>query len=309
MRYLFLLESESTLDAHPELLLLLLAALLAVLTLCFFAVRRILSPLKEIEKGVSDVALGHLDTTVAIRSRDELGRLAKQFNSMLERVRNMMSAKEQLLLDVSHEFRSPLTRIRVALEIPGEQARASIVRAIKDLEAMLAELLESARLGDVQGRLKLEEINIAETLRDLAQLFEDQKPGIRLGFSETTLLCFADPARFQIALRNLVENAMKYSSHQAQPVEIGLQRSTHNTVRMTIRDHGMGMASDELEFIFEPFYRVDRSRVKATGGYGLGLALSKKIIEAHLGSIRVESALGAGATFIIELPCESQGAL
>jgi signal transduction histidine kinase len=69
----------------------------------------------------------------------------------------------------------------------------------------------------------------------------------------------------------------------------------------------MGMASDELEFIFEPFYRVDRSRVKATGGYGLGLALSKKIIEAHLGSIRVESSPGAGAKFMIELPCEYKG--
>ena len=303
-RYLFLLESENTIDAHPELLLILLASLITILAISFFAVRSILSPLKEIERGVRNLTLGDLETKVEVASADELGRLARSFNEMIGRVKAMISSKEQLLLDVSHEFRSPLTRIKVALEIPGPDARTSIDRSLKDLETMISELLESARLGDAQGRLRLEKIDLSDTLQSLASIYEGVKPGLKVKTPNIPVWTMVDPSRIEIAFRNLVENAIKYSSNQDRAVDLRLSLPMQGRVRVEVVDYGIGIPPDELPRIFEPFYRVDRSRMKSTGGYGLGLSLVQKIIVAHRGQISVESTFGRGSRMIIDLPID-----
>ncbi len=305
VRYLFLLESENAIDAHPELLVFLVACLLTVLSGCYVAIRAILSPLNEIERAVKQVALGNLETEVAVRTKDELGRLGRSFNAMIQRVRSMINSKEQLLLDVSHEFRSPLTRIRVAMELQGDNGRASILRALGDLDTMLSELLESARLIDAQGRLKLERVNLADLVRETTKLYQDQKPGLKVMIEEAPVFSLVDPRRITIALRNLLENALKYSASQEKPVEVKLDvkqgTGDSSRVRISISDHGVGIPQEELDFIFEPFYRVDRSRVKSTGGYGLGLSLVQKIIIAHRGQIAVQSEQGKGSIFVVEL--------
>ena len=302
IRYLFLLPSESAIDQHSSVFLIPVIALLIILLLCYFTVRWILSPLKEIERGVLEVGSGNLEVRVEQRGTDELGRLARSFNHMTNRVRKMLRSKEQLLLDVSHEFRSPLTRIKVAMELTTPEARNSVLRAVKDLDTMVTELLESARLDDAQGRLKLERVDLAGELRELVACYESHKPGVRALFSESVhIFCLVDTTRIQTALRNILENALKYSAQSHKPVEVGMFIK-EQTVIVSIRDFGEGIPHDDVAQIFEPFYRVDRSRAKATGGYGLGLALAQKIVTAHQGTLTVESEPGHGSTFLLELP-------
>ena len=302
VHYLFLIQSESAIDAHSEIVLIPVAILLVILILCYFAIRFILSPLKQIEDGVQAVARGHLDYQIQTEGADELSRLARSFNTMTNRVRLMLQSKEQLLLDVSHELRSPLTRIRLAMEIPGEEARSSAKQALLELDSMLTELLESARLNDDRGRLKLEKIDLVQMLRELSDLYEDQKPGLKLVLENDSLLCYVDPTRMQITLRNLLENALKYSKEQSRPVELALRTRAPGLAVITIKDYGIGISKEEQAFVFEPFYRVDHARLKSTGGYGLGLAICQKIMALHRGQIYVESTLGQGSLFTLELP-------
>ena len=302
VRYLFLAQSESAIDAHSELVLIPVVFLLIILVLCYLAVRWILSPLTKIEDGVQAVAKGNLNYQIKDEGLDELSRLASSFNMMTNRVRTMVQSKEQLLLDVSHEFRSPLTRIRVALEIPGEEARQSAKKALSELDSMLSELLESARLNDDRGRLKLERTDLAQMLKELKDIYEDQKPGLKLFLEKDSVPCCVDPARMQITLRNLLENALKYSSDQSRAVELTLTYKDPATALIKIKDYGIGISPEDRNLIFEPFYRVDRSRIKSTGGYGLGLALCRKIIALHRGQIFVESEPGQGSLFSIEIP-------
>lgn len=308
-RYLFLLESENQLEGHPSLMVGLVAMLLSILLLTYLSIRRILSPLRSLECGVREVAKGNLDFAIPLESRDELGRLVQSFNRMTGQVRRMIQAKERLLLDVSHEFRTPLTRIKVALELPGEEARASIQRSVRELETMISELLESARLNDSQGKLKLERIDLSHLVDDLVSGYESERPGVKLLPLSGPVMAEVDPARICTALRNILENAIKYSSHQERPVEVRLDRGDGRKVGIAIRDFGIGISREDQPLIFEPFYRVDQSRARArtgpgtTGGYGLGLSLCRNIVEAHRGGIRVESIPGKETLFYIELPC------
>ena len=328
-RALFLLESENALDQHPQLIVELVAILSLVLFLCFLAVRWLLSPLIEISQGVAEVAGGNLEVQLSpSRSGDELSQLAQSFNSMLEKIRSMLNLRNQLLLDISHEFRSPLTRIKVALELltldsdhqiqpHAREARDSITRSLRDLDSMTGELLESARLNTNSGGLRLEPLKIEELLKELVRFNEDSRPGVVFKSQlAPDFQCLADSARLQTALRNLIENALKSSTEATRPVEVSVrlspsathpveanvQRAPHLIIQ--VQDFGIGISHDELASIFEPFYRVDRSRRKSTGGYGLGLSLTQKIIASHGGKIEVESSPGVGSRFWITLPVE-----
>ncbi len=304
VRYLFMLESEDALEGHSQLMAALAAVLILILLAIYLCIRRILAPLRSLQKGVQEVSAGNLGFVIPRESRDELGQLVESFNGMTEQVRTMIRSREQLLLDVSHEFRSPLTRMKVALELPGEDARHSVKRAIRELETMISELLESARLDTVQGKLKLERVDLANLIQDLVTRYEKEGAGVRLLSSGPPWPFFAavDPSRISTALQNLLENAIKYSTHQSRPVEVSLSRPSPDRIGITFRDFGIGIPREDLALVFEPFYRVDRSRVRATGGYGLGLSLCKKIIEAHRGSIHVQSTLARETVFQIELP-------
>ncbi len=301
-RFLFLIQKDAySLEEHPEMLF---APALFILLLFFgtyLVIRRILRPLVSLEKGVTEVTKGNLNVVIPGESQDELGRLVQSFNKMTEQVRMMIQSKEQLLLDVSHEFRSPLTRIKVALEINDPDAQRSIKSSVHELETMVSELLESARLNDAQGKLKLERLDLVELLSDLIPHYVKSAPGILMRASDGPIYCKADHSRLYMVFKNLIENAFKYSANQTRPVEIQVRSLDASVVRVIVKDYGIGIPKEDLPLIFEPFYRVDRSRVRTTGGYGLGLSLCKKIIAAHEGQITVESEVGQGASFIVDL--------
>jgi len=273
-----------------------------ILFLTYLAIRKILAPLRGIEKGVREVARGNLEYIVRSTSNDELGRIVRSFNEMAAQVRTMIKARDQLLVDVSHEFRSPLTRIRLALEVPTDE-RESIRGAVKEIEMMISEILESARLESGMGNLEPEETNVASLLQEVAEKFRDIGPGVVVETSTDDPSAQLDLVRFRLAIQNLVDNGLKYSSQQKNPVQLAWKKEG-GLLTITVRDFGTGIPENELSLIFEPFYRVDHSRSRTTGGYGLGLALTKKIISAHKGTIEVESRSGGGTVFSVRVPAE-----
>jgi len=273
-----------------------------VLTITWMILHKILQPLNWLSDGVSAIGEGNLEHRLPEKRGDELGNLARAFNRMSERIREMLSAREQLLLDVSHELRSPLTRMKVALEfIPEDASRESLLDDVQEMEQMVTEILETARLKSEYGHLNLKETDLVKLIRDICITFEGQNPEIRFENTPEKCQIFADAEQIETVLKNLLANALKYSTVGNAPVEICLKKSDAGTF-IEIQDHGQGIQDEELGFIFEPFYRTDKSRNRKTGGYGLGLSLCKTIIEAHGGTIDVQSNTGKGAMFSLHLP-------
>lgn len=294
--------SESTTEEVADLLF-----MISLLVCVYLAVRHLLKPVRELTKGVERLRQGDLNVEMRTRRSDELGRLMTSFNEMAEAVRERIRARDQLLLDVSHEIRSPLTRMRVALEMmPDGAAKASVIEDIEETEAMIAELLETERLDSPHGGLSLASVDLAGLVRDVVEERLGQAPGIEVEGAVEPLVGEADSERVRAALGNLVTNALRHSEPDGPPVRVALERENGQAV-VTVRDRGEGIAEEDLARIFEPFYRVDRSRSKETGGYGIGLSLVKRIVEAHGGTIGVESRVGEGTRIRVSLPVSAAG--
>jgi signal transduction histidine kinase len=286
---------EKTLSAHHVLLILTLTLMTAVIVATHIVIRRMLRPVRTLGDGVAQLAGGHLDIVLSATTRDELGVVTIAFNEMVGRVREMIRARDQLLLDVSHELRSPLTRMRVAIELlPDGAARDGMIADVAAMDAMIAELLELERLRDGRG-MRIARIDLAPIVRDVAAAF----PGVRVVIP-ATLPIDADADKMHIVVRNLVENAVKYSLPDSAPVEVSAAIDDEHVV-IRVSDDGAGVPEEDRESVFEPFFRVDRSRAKSSG-YGLGLSICKRIVSAHGGTIAMQPNAGRGTTFIVTLP-------
>lgn len=282
--------------------ILLLAVLTGVIVAAYFAIRILLNPVMVLSNGVRQVSAGNLDYQVSVRRSDELGEMANAFNDMTARIKDMLHAREQLLLDVSHELRSPLTRMKVALEfMPETRVKNNIREDVSEMEKMITEILETARLRNKNARMNWQRINIADMIREILPLFDNHPPGFQINNMSDSLVTDADPELIKTVLKNILGNALKYSGESDSPVSIALTEK-ESYVIIEVSDKGIGIPQEELTYIFEPFYRVDKSRSKDTGGYGLGLSLCKTIMEAHNGKIEIESCLKKGTTVSLFLP-------
>ena len=296
--YLFIFGRRGGWFEHNQGTILLLVILVvgSILTLSYLVVRWLLKPLGWLTEGMKEMGSGQLDTTIPIRKHDELGDLTQTFNDMSVRIRSLVRAKQQLLLDVSHELRSPMTRMKVATEFVEESKVKNQIKAdLNEMETLTTEILESERLNSEQGRLSLEKVDLTELIKGLVENYDDRKPGIKM-LADQSVRVEVDPERVRIVIRNVMDNALTYSSGQQRPVEVNVI-STPENVYLTIEDFGEGIPEEDQKLIFEPFYRVDKSRHKETGGYGLGLSLCKKIMHAHGVEIAVSSKLGSGTRF------------
>lgn len=286
-------------DDHEHFVSMLFVTVGLILACAYVGVRWLFRPVKWLNQGVAQVSQGQLDVNIPVRKHDELGELADSFNRMTARLREMLRAKTQLLLDVSHELRSPMTRMKLALEFVDDgDAKRRLGDDLREMDIMVSEILESERLSSGKEALNLDTVDLCALLADAEVRYAEQAPGVRLAPCEP-LSRRIDVRLVEIALRNVVENALKYSAFQSRPVELSVVQAG-SAVQIRVRDHGNGIPEDERELIFEPFYRIDKSRHKDTGGYGLGLSLCRKIMQAHGGNIRVESNDGAGCTFVLE---------
>ena len=273
---------------------------LAVLVAHVF-VLRLLRPLRELAHGVARLSAGDLDVVVSGSTRDEFATLTGGFNQMVTRVREMIGARDQLLLDVSHELRSPITRMKVALELlPESEARARMALDVREMEAMVTELLELERLRDGRAA-QPEAFDLVLLARNQVASFAGRTPEVRLRPAADRIDVHADARMIGVVLRNLLDNAVTHSLPDSGPVVLEISREA-GMVRLSVTDDGPGIPESEAANVFEPFYRIDRSRSRKTGGYGLGLSICKRVIDAHGGRIDVTPRTPRGATFVVVLP-------
>lgn len=277
-----------------------LLVLLGILFVLYYATRRLVSPLRTIQSGVERFAEGDLDHRIAVRRRDEFGELAGTFNTMAAEIQQMLDAKRQLLLAISHELRTPLTRAKVTTELIEDDARKlQLHRELDEMEALIEELMETERLSTRHRALNKSSQDLGSLLQTVANTYFRATPLV-LTLPEENAQGNVDPARIKLMLKNLIDNALRHNAEDAPPVEVSLS-GTSNAWVFQVRDHGHGIAPEHLSHLTEPFYRVDASRQRATGGYGLGLYLCRMIAEAHGGAIEIESELGTGTTVRVTL--------
>jgi signal transduction histidine kinase len=213
----------------------------------------------------------------------------------------MVHAREQLLLDVSHELRSPLTRLKVALALLPDSAKKTQAEAdAAEMEAMVTELLELDRLRDGRG-LRKTRADLVALLREAARPCEGGPPGVRVSASDAEIVLDLDVDGMRTVVRNLLDNAVKYALPDSRPIEVSASREGADVV-VSVVDDGPGIPEADLASLFEPFFRVDRSRSRKTGGYGLGLSICKRIVEGHGGRIAAANNAVRGARFTITLP-------
>jgi len=288
-QYLFLIYPEPGSLVSPWPWVALTLSLLLVLFFVHGRTRKLFRPLAELSDAVERVSHGQFNIQFKRQHKDELGLLMDRFQAMAVRIAGMIRDKEQLLLDVSHELRSPLARAKVALELlPAGNGRANLETDLREMEAMVSQLLESARLERGGSSVQREEVPVRVLVeRALARVAKGSVEVRISGIAGATV--WVDPERAVTAVRNLIENAVKYTELKGgspTPVEVSWSEVP---VEILIRDHGIGIPESELSRVSEPFYRVDRSRTKSTGGFGLGLSLARRIIEAHGGTLKLES--------------------
>ena len=287
--------------AHLWLLGLSLSLLLGVVFTTQRVLEKLLRPLRDLNDGVTRLGEGDLAVSVPQTTHDEFGTLTDAFNRMAARVREMIVTRDQLLIDVSHELRSPLTRMKVALELmPDNGQKARLAADVAEMERMISGLLELERLRAGKG-LTLVRQDIGPIVREVVSSYEDRPPGVQLvleGVSD--LVIAADAEQLRTVIRNLLENAVKYSLPDSHPICVTISRNGGAVVKVS--DNGAGIPSEDAERIFEPFFRVDRSRSKESGGYGLGLSICKRVMEAHGGTIALDRKNERGTTLVLRFP-------
>jgi len=319
------------LEMPPVSLATLLIALVVSAAVCFFLARYLAAPLDRLRRATRQIAAGDLGVRVspALRGRrDELGLLASDLDSMAERVRNLLESKQQLLRDVSHELRSPLTRLQIALSLARRQASgverhlARIAREADRLEQLIARILKLARLERSAQGLESTAVDLAELLDhivgDVGIEADAQGCTVTLE-AEHPLAVSGDPELLRSSLENVIRNAVRYSPAGSQvgiaarrivPLDqlVGEGMALSGCIEVTVRDCGPGVPDKDLELIFEPFYRVDAARDRAAGGEGLGLAIAARAVAMHGGTIAARNVQPEGLAVCIQLPVNEAAA-
>lgn len=268
-----------------------------------FRIRHFLIPLRILHEGVLKAGSGDFKIELPRTTSDELGQLIESFNNMASKVRNDIKSRDQLLRDISHELRSPLSRMMVALEfVPESDMRQILKNNILALEKMTSSILEEERIDSPYGKIKREMLDLKSLITEIVDNRRQSGCAVTLLNSEPVEIC-ADKERIRMALSNVIDNGIKYSGNNTKPVEVHYSKDD-SSASVSITDYGIGIAESEIPFVFEPFYRVDKAR-KNTGGYGLGMSLLKKIIDAHGGTIMINSVPNSGTTIQIKLPLQA----
>ncbi len=271
-----------------------LAALLLMLAAAYATVWRLLRPLQAIGQGVEAFGRGQFTPPIPVQRRDELGELSERINAMAASLHGMLDAKRALLLAISHELRSPLTRARLHAELLDDgPERQGLLRDLGEMRDLIEALLESERLGDTaQGHraLQAEPTDIAALAREAADAAQAQGQAVTLQLDDRIGPVQADPTRVRLLLRNLLANARRHAPDATVPPVLSLQRLPDGRLALGLRDHGPGVPPEVLPRLADAFYRPDAARTRASGGVGLGLHLCRLVAQAHGGELRIRHA-------------------
>jgi two-component system sensor histidine kinase CpxA len=275
--------------------------------LCYWLALYLTSPVRRLEKAVERFGRGDLSSRVGSSRRDELGQLARTFDRMAERTETLLTAERRLLLDISHELRSPLARLGVAVELArsGDDANSALNRIQKEsdrLNALVGQLLQVTRAEGDPSSLRRAPLRLDELVRQLVDdsSIEAAAHGCELKYEKREPVTVAgDPELLRRAVENVIRNAIRYAPRETA-VEVSLARHDGKAV-VGVRDQGSGVPEADLPRLFDAFYRVEGDRDRASGGTGLGLSIARRAIELHQGSIRARNAQ-PGLEVEMELP-------
>jgi signal transduction histidine kinase len=281
---------------YPRLRPLIFAGILVLIFLALLLIPYslyILKPFKEMMNSIQRVSQGDFSTTVEVPKSSEFRELAEAFNNMTLKIQEMIFQKQRLIADVSHELRSPLTRMRLGLEILSKDPEGrkkyiqKSITEIEHLDKMIQDLLDISKYELDTKNINLVKSDINELIRETVEkhllLFEEHRLKIQQDFPNENILVNIDKTLMERALNNIFSNVVKYAPPDTV-VEINLVPGK-DKILFSIRDHGPGVSEKDREKIFEPFYRVDDSRSRKTGGTGLGLSIVRKIINLHGGRV------------------------
>ena len=305
-RYSFLLNKRQFASNHGRLLAGLIILLLITIGLVYVVQLSQLRPLKWLRSGVDAVSRGDFSTRVPVVRNDEIGQVAKSFNLMTRRVEQMMDDRERLLADVSHELRSPLARIKVALELlPRGEKSDSIAQDIQSMDSLITTLLEREQVKtrinqDLSGQNEAASVNLVVVAGEVIDGFSNTAPGIELNVPPQSVVIKGDGALIKVLIQNLVDNAVKFSLPDSKPVIVSLGQ-TIDEIQIIVDDDGPGIPGDKSEEIFEPFVKLNPARGHRTG-YGLGLNLCQRIVQAQGGTIEISQRERHGTRVLVVLP-------
>ncbi|MBL7064213.1 MAG: HAMP domain-containing protein [Anaerolineae bacterium] len=297
-------------SVNRTLLLVAVVAGLSAVLLILGLSRRIFAPVQALTAAARRMEAGDLSQRVEITSQDEIGDLARAFNGMADGLARLEGLRRQLVTDVAHELRTPLTNIRGYLEALQDgvvEPERHVIDSLHEEAMLLNRLVDDLQAFSLveAGQLRLERQPVA--LADVVdKAVEAARPRavakgvvLRADLPEDLPLVDVDPRRIGQVLRNLLDNGL---THTPSGGEIGVvAQASDEWVEVKVWDTGTGIAAEDLPYVFERFYRADKSRSRATGGAGLGLAIARQLVEAHGGQIEVESEVGRGTQFAFTL--------
>jgi len=277
-----------------------LGLLLLVVLLVYAAISRLLRPLIDIRQGAERFGSGAFDQPIPVRDCDDLGELAQRINTMARDIQAMLDAKRTLLLAVSHELRSPLTRARLNAELlpegpEGAAEREALLRDLNEMRDLISDLLESERLASPHAALQREPVQLEALAREVVdELHARGVPGaqaVRIDAAEPLPDLPLDRARVRLLLRNLLDNALRHGAVAGQAPVLRLAPAPDGAgVCIEVRDFGPGVPEEQLARLAEPFYRPDSARTRAAGGVGLGMYLCRLVAQAHGGTLSLRNA-------------------
>ena len=292
-----------------------MSALALALIVSFVLARHLAGPLKRIRDGTQQVQTGKLDKLVDVKRSDEIGDLARDFNTMVVKLKELETMKRDFISGVTHDFGTPLTAIKTSLDFMQEgrsgpltpkQSEYLLVmsNSTHQLTDFVNNLLTTAKIEAAKNEPYYEEVDAAQMAGEVAKLYESEamKNGIEIQVVQdpATPLLVTDVIMFRQILTNLVSNAMKYTLKGSITLRLG---GDAQSFILKVADTGLGIAPENQELIFDRFFRVRQPKdVPARQGSGLGLSIVKGLVESMGGTISVESRLGAGSTFIVKLP-------
>lgn len=280
--------------------------------ICYLLTLYLTGPILRLREAAQQLAGGKLSTRAAAsieRRGDELGALGRDFNTMAARVEELISRQRQLIFDMSHELRSPLARLNVALDLArggqaGDLPFEHMDCDLKRLNEMIGRLLTIARLDAAATPLPMASVDLTDLVGRIADdaRFEAQKRNVVVNLAAAEQYSVHGNAELlHSAIENIVRNAIRYTA-AGTSVDIALGAGDRARVLLAISDRGKGVPEADLQKIFQPFYRVAEARDRESGGVGLGLAIADRVIRIHGGTIRAENVLPEGLKVVIEFP-------
>ena len=288
-----------------------LMAVAIAVAITFFLSRRILAPVKALTSAAKRLGRGDFSQRVQVKDRSELGELGRAFNAMTSDLERTEKLRRNMVADVAHELRTPLSNVRGYLEAIRDGVitpDANTIRSLSEEAMLLSRLVDDlqdlalAEAGELKLVCQIEDVSelVNQTVATVQAQAMAKGLSVSIDLSDRLPPVNIDYHRISQVLRNLLENAVAHTAKGGAITVAAKQQD--NWVEVSVTDTGEGIPADDLPNIFERFYRVDKSRTRATGGSGLGLTIAKRLVEAHGGKIKVQSELGKGSCFSFTIP-------